>query len=57
MLPKPPRIFVKIDIEKAYDTIEWAAGLATLINMNFPDVWIAWIRSFISSPSFFFSIN
>lgn len=48
---------MKIDIEKAYDTIEWAAGLATLINMNFPDVWIAWIRSFISSPSFFFSIN
>ncbi|XP_039125466.1 uncharacterized protein LOC120261592 [Dioscorea cayenensis subsp. rotundata] len=53
----PPRMLIKIDIEKAYDTIHWSAILATLSKMNFPPIWISWIEACISSTSFSFLIN
>ena len=53
----PPRMLIKVDIEKAYDAMEWEAILATLKVMNFTEVWISWIRACIISPSFSFIIN
>ncbi|XP_039129019.1 uncharacterized protein LOC120265197 [Dioscorea cayenensis subsp. rotundata] len=53
----PPRMLVKLDIEKAYDTLSWNAILATLYRMNFPSRWISWIKACISSASFSFLIN
>lgn len=32
--------------------VEWEVVLATLHLMNFPIVWINWIRAYISSASF-----
>lgn len=52
-----PRMIVKIDIEKAYDTISWKVILATLTKMKFSTLWISWIHSCISTPSCFFLIN
>lgn len=31
----PPRMFIKVDIEKAFDTVEWNTILATLHRMGF----------------------
>lgn len=52
-----PRMMVKIDIEKAYDTLSWNAILAILYKMNLPSSWINWIHACISSASFSFIIN
>lgn len=52
-----PRILVKIDVEKAYNTLSWSAILATLTKMNFPNIWISGIRTCISSTSFSFLIS
>lgn len=54
---KPPRMLAKIDIEKAFDTIEWVAILATLSKMVFLEIWISWIRSCLSFASFSFLVN
>ncbi|XP_039134322.1 uncharacterized protein LOC120271710 [Dioscorea cayenensis subsp. rotundata] len=53
----PPRMLLKIDIEKAFDTINWNLILATLQRMCFPDIWIKWIESCLTSTSFSFFIN
>lgn len=50
-----PRMLLKVDIEKPYDSIEWNIVLATLTLMNFPKIWISWIKACITSPIFFFS--
>lgn len=36
--PVHPRMILKVDIEKAFDTIEWSVILATLCRMGFPSV-------------------
>lgn len=38
---KPTRMFIKVDFERAYDTLNWNAILATLARMNFPNTWIS----------------
>lgn len=53
----PPRMFLKIDITKAYDIVEWEAVLATLHPMNFWAVWGNWIWACMSSASFALLIN
>lgn len=52
-----PRMLIKIDIEKGHNTISWSAILATLTKMNFPSIWISWIRTCLTSTSFSFLIN
>lgn len=32
----PPRMLIKLDIEKAYDTLNWSAILAIFIQNEFP---------------------
>ncbi|XP_039140427.1 uncharacterized protein LOC120277636 [Dioscorea cayenensis subsp. rotundata] len=53
----PPRMIVKIDIEKAYDSISWAAILTTLTKMNFPPIWVSWIKTCLSATPFSLLIN
>lgn len=53
----PPRMIIKLDIEKAYDIINWSAILAILSKMNFPSIWISWITTCLYSSSFSILIN
>lgn len=50
-------MIVKVDIEKAYDTLGWKDILSTLAKMNFLTIWLFWIQPCISSPSFSLFIN
>lgn len=50
-------MLLKLDIEKAYDTINWNAILAILSKMNFPHIWISWISTCLNSGSFSLLIN
>lgn len=56
-ISNPPRMIIKVDIEKAHETISWSAIIAILAIMNFPTHWISLIKTFLTSTSFSFLIN
>ncbi|GKE11382.1 putative RNA-directed DNA polymerase, eukaryota, reverse transcriptase zinc-binding domain protein, partial [Tanacetum coccineum] len=53
----PPRCAFTIDIQKAYDTVDWAFLENILGCFGFPNAMIRWIMACVSSTSFSFCIN
>ncbi|GKE88177.1 reverse transcriptase domain-containing protein [Tanacetum coccineum] len=53
----PPRCAFKVDIQKAYDTVDWVFLKDVLIGFGFHDRMIGWIMKCVSSTSFYLSIN
>ncbi|XP_024964007.1 uncharacterized protein LOC112504301 [Cynara cardunculus var. scolymus] len=52
-----PRCAFKIDIRKAYDTVEWNFLLEMLKGMGFHPVMINWIKTLITTPSYSICVN
>ena len=52
-----PRCVMKIDISKAFDSVQWEFVLKGLEALGFPSKFIHWIRLCITSPSFFVQVN
>lgn len=52
-----PRGMMKLDIKKAFDSIEWLSIVAVMTRMGFPETFMAWIYTCISSPTFTIMIN
>lgn len=50
-------MLIKLDLEKAYDTIDCSAIFAILSCMNFPARWISWISTCLQSCFFSLIIN
>ncbi|KAL2240845.1 UNVERIFIED_CONTAM: hypothetical protein Sindi_0725700, partial [Sesamum indicum] len=48
----PPHYALKVDIRKAYDTVEWDFLIATLQLFGFPDKLIYWVEECITTTSF-----
>ena len=48
---------LKIDTEKAFDTLEWSFLLNVLLLHGFSNTWVNWISQCISTPSFSIQIN
>lgn len=52
-----PRALVKIDICKAYDSVNWEFLEATLPAFGFSDAFVRLIMVCVSTPSYFVNIN
>ncbi|KAL2237673.1 UNVERIFIED_CONTAM: hypothetical protein Sindi_0959000 [Sesamum indicum] len=48
----PPHYALKVDIRKAYDTVEWDFLIATLQLFGFPDRLIHWVEECITTTLF-----
>ncbi len=44
-----PRCLIQMDIQKAYDTVEWGALEAILKELGFPGIFIRWIMLCVTS--------
>ncbi|KAL2225402.1 UNVERIFIED_CONTAM: hypothetical protein Sindi_2965300 [Sesamum indicum] len=53
----PPRCALKVDIRKAYDTVEWDFLLAVLQLFGFPATFTRWIEDCVSTTSFSIGLN
>ncbi|KAL0420609.1 UNVERIFIED_CONTAM: LINE-1 reverse transcriptase [Sesamum latifolium] len=53
----PPRCALKVDIRKAYDTMEWDFLSAVLKLFGFPPLFILWIEECVTTPSFSVCLN
>ncbi|KAL2225604.1 UNVERIFIED_CONTAM: hypothetical protein Sindi_2948700, partial [Sesamum indicum] len=54
---QPPRCALKVDIRKAYDTVEWDFLLAVLQLFRFPPKFTRWIEECVSTTSFSIGLN
>ncbi|KAL0307754.1 UNVERIFIED_CONTAM: hypothetical protein Sangu_3013700 [Sesamum angustifolium] len=53
----PPICTLKVDIQKAYDLMEWDFLLEVLKLFNFPPQFIGWIAQCVTTTSFSISLN
>ncbi|KAK4384534.1 putative ribonuclease H protein [Sesamum angolense] len=53
----PKRCALKVDLRKAYDTVEWDFLIAALQLFGFPDTFIGWIEECVTTPMFSVCIN
>ena len=52
-----PRSIIKVDILKAYDTVDWQFLLGTLSSMGFPSTFTDWVRECVTTPKFSINLN
>ncbi|KAG7599383.1 Reverse transcriptase domain [Arabidopsis suecica] len=52
-----PRCAMKIDISKAFDSIQWGFLLKTLQALDFPEQYIRWIQTCVTTASFSVQVN
>nr|XP_043629994.1 uncharacterized protein LOC122601294 [Erigeron canadensis] len=53
----PPRCAFKVDIQKAYDTVDWEFLKLVLHDFRFPEQVVNWVMACVSSTSFSISVN
>ncbi|XP_022040407.1 uncharacterized protein LOC110942954 [Helianthus annuus] len=53
----PPRCAFKVDIQKAYDTVDWSFLKSTLLGFGFNSRMVDWIMVCVGTPSFSVCVN
>ncbi|KAL0292943.1 UNVERIFIED_CONTAM: putative ribonuclease H protein [Sesamum angustifolium] len=57
LLGLPMRCALKVDLRKAYDTVEWDFLSAVLQMFGFPGTFIGWVEECVTTPMFSVCIN
>lgn len=52
-----PRCVLQLDLQKAYDMVDWKALERIIQEMGFPNPFIRWIMIVVTSVSYRFNIN
>lgn len=52
-----PRCLVKVDLKKAYDSVEWSFIQTMLEELSFPQVFVKWVMECITSVSYSILLN
>ncbi|GFZ13128.1 hypothetical protein Acr_23g0015130 [Actinidia rufa] len=52
-----PRCIMKIDLRKAYDTVNWTFLEDVLLGLGFPPMFMGWIMQCVTTTSYSISIN
>ncbi|XP_074316088.1 uncharacterized protein LOC141652482 [Silene latifolia] len=52
-----PRCLLKVDIRKAFDSVNWEFMKACLVLYGFPGVFVRWVMKCITSPHFSLAVN
>lgn len=50
-------VAIKVDLQKAYDKVNWSFLLTMLHLFGFPDIFVNWIRLCVSTASYSIRIN
>jgi len=53
----PARCALKVDISKAYDSVDWDFLLCVLHRMNFPPCFVSWIKACVTTTRFSVKVN
>lgn len=53
----PPRITLKVDIAKAFDTLNWDFLFICLSALEVPSIYLNWLRACVCTPSFTIGYN
>ncbi|GAV92089.1 RVT_1 domain-containing protein, partial [Cephalotus follicularis] len=52
-----PRCALKVDLHKAYDSMDWSFILSMLKLIGCPDIFISWVSQCITTPKFSIAVN
>ncbi|XP_074293487.1 uncharacterized protein LOC141620543 [Silene latifolia] len=52
-----PRCLLKVDIRKAFDSVNWEFLQQAMLSFGFPHVFVGWVMACITSPFYSLSIN
>lgn len=53
----PPKCMIQMDLQKAYDSVEWIALENILKEMNFPNRFIHWVMLTVTTVSYRYKVN
>lgn len=53
----PPRCMIKVDLQQAYDSVEWCFIWSDLRELGFPNRFIGWIMECMTSISYSILVN
>ncbi|XP_056685808.1 uncharacterized protein [Spinacia oleracea] len=52
-----PRCMIKVDLKKAYDSLEWPFLKAMMHELGFPDIFITWVMECLGTVSYSILVN
>ena len=52
-----PRSMLKIDLQKAYDSVEWTFLEQVMVGLGFPDLFTQWVMQYVKTVNYTIVVN